>query len=41
MHERTTPARLDKALHILRSEAFANRRGISNELGFFVFDCPP
>lgn len=36
-----TPARLDEALRILRSDSFANRRGVSNELGFFVFDYPP
>lgn len=41
MSVNATEMRLDKAMHILVSDAFVNRRGTSNELGFFVFDYPP
>lgn len=41
MSVNSTELRLDKAMEILVSDAFVNRRGTSNELGFFVFDYPP
>lgn len=41
MSVNATALRLDKAMEILLSDTFVNRRGTSNELGFFVFDYPP